>query len=275
MTSNEVNDSVLSEVVGPLGYLTLNRPERRNAIDNAMVDCLMEKLKELELNPAVRVIIVRGAGLSFCAGWDLTAAVDELHSLDTEDELQWIDVQLSYFERLWRSRKPTIAQVQGHCLAGGGTLAAFCDLIVAADDAYFGQPEARDAGYPPELCLWPITIGPRLTKEFLMTGELIRGDRAERIGMVNHAVPAEDLERYTAALGQRIAQTHPQMLNYSKRLVNQVFDVMGVRSMWDLGTYVDYLGHHSDAMAQFVVTRNEHGLKAALNARDGLQRLDL
>ena len=261
------DNSVFTRVEAPVGYLVLNRPERRNALDNAMVDELMEGLRRLEKDPDVRVVVVRGEGKSFCAGWDLKAAVDELHSLEVEDELEWIDVQLGMFERLWRSRKPTIAQVHGHCLAGGGTLAAFCDLIVAAEDAEFGQPEARDAGYPPELCLWPITIGPRRTKEYLMTGETIRGDKAERIGLVNHAVPADELHRFTADLAGRIARTHPQMLNYSKRLVNQVYDVLGLRTMWDLGTYVDYLGHHSESMQRFIRIRNEQGLKAALNSR--------
>lgn len=257
-----------TEKSGPIGYIVLNRPERRNALTSAMVEAFNEALRSHERDETVRVIVIRGEGPSFCSGFDLNEAIEVLPTLNDEEELEWIDSQRRVFERLWRSRKPTIAQVHGFCVGGGLSIATFCDIIVATHDAQFGQPESRDSGYSSEIGLWPYTIGPRHTKELLMTGGTMSGERGERLGLVNHSVEPDQLATFTHALATRIAATHPQMLNYSKRLVNHIYDAMGIQTSWDFGALMNLLGHHSEAMNEFTRLAQKDGLKAALKARE-------
>lgn len=259
-------ETVYIENHGRIAHLVLNRPERRNAINNQMVTDISEAIDWLERDDELKVIVVRGHGKSFSSGYDLQENADEVTSLPFDKELSWIEWEVKELEKLWRCKKPTIAEVHGHCLAGGGTIAGFCDLIVTADDALLGQPESRAVGYPPELCLWPLTIGPRKTKELLFTGNSVTGQEALAIGMVNHSVPLAELADRTDALANRIAGTSRQMLQYSKRIVNEVFDVMGLPAMINVGIYLDILGHRSTAMAAFMEKRDTEGLKSALTA---------
>ncbi|MDF3311861.1 enoyl-CoA hydratase-related protein [Rhodococcus sp. NPDC057014] len=260
-----MSSTILIERQGSVGYLVLNRPAKLNSITEKMVTDFGLALSELESDPDVRVIVVRGAGTSFCTGYDLDESIDAFLRLGLEEDLEWIEWQEQTFEQLWRCKKPTIAQVHGYCYAGGGIVAGFCDIIVAADDAQFGQTQR--IGYPPELCLWPITIGPRKTKELLFAGASVSGTQAHEMGMVNHAVPLDELEGFVQKLAGEIALTDPQILRYQKRLINQIYDQMGFREMINAGVLMDVLGHRSNAMQNFVRVRDEQGLRAAISLR--------
>lgn len=271
--------TVQTEVVGKVGYLILNRPERLNAIDNQLVLDAETALNDFAADDGVRVIVVKGAGRAFCSGYDLKISAEERkQNFGSEyGSWEWIRWQLEKWERLWRMSKPTIAQVHGYCYAGGVSVMGNCDLIVAADNSLIGQPESRAQGYAPDMGLWHYTIGPRRTKELLFTGRAVSGAEALEIGMVNYAVPADGLEEFTGELAATIAHQSADMLAYSKAMVNQQFDIQGLHTSMMAGINFDALSKRSEAYAAFRANMAQNGLKQALADRDapfgGTQRI--
>ncbi|MGZ8528575.1 MAG: enoyl-CoA hydratase/isomerase family protein, partial [Candidatus Limnocylindrales bacterium] len=167
--------------------LVLDRPDRLNALNHELVDALDRAIDAAATDPAVRVVVIEGAGRAFSAGYDLNEEVDEV----IEGPLQWRDLlarDIAVTMRLWDCPKPVIAQVHGYCLAGALELAMACDLIVAADGTKLGEPEIR-YGSAPVTLLMPALIGQKKTRELLLTGDLIDAAEAERIGLVNRVVP--------------------------------------------------------------------------------------
>ena len=263
-------ETLYLEIEPPIARMVLNRPEVLNAISNQMVKDASQALDFIDEDEETRVIIVKGKGKAFCSGYDLKMPVEEFSATKPlHRDRDWILWQVRKWLKLWNIRKPTVAQVHGYCYAGGTTIAGLCDLIVAADNALFGQPESRSIGYPPELANWPFTIGLRKTKELLFTGDSITGKEAERIGMINKSIPEDKLENYVEDLAKRIALCSQDMLTYSKHLVNQVFEIMGFSAMIQSGVNFDVLGHHSIPMDQFLKAKKEKGTRAALEVRDG------
>jgi len=190
---------------GRVCRITLNRPEKMNALSQELLQELNEALHDAEGDPDVRVVILRGAGRTFSAGYDLTpgrgaAARRTYPAMDTANRrliggirtsmIQITDIQL-YF---WNMAKVTIAQVHGYAIAGGCELAMMADLVIAAEDAQFGHPGTRGLGTPRNGCIWPLVIPMRHAKELMYTGDSIPATRAEEIHMINKAVPRDDLE---------------------------------------------------------------------------------
>jgi enoyl-CoA hydratase len=262
-------DTVRVEIDGAVGSLVLNRPERLNAINDRMLDESQRALEILERDDSVRVIVVKGEGRAFCVGYDLQRPTNERSTgKPLHLEYEWILDQGKRWERLWRIRKPTIAQVHGYAYAGGLTVMGFCDLVVVADNALIGQPEVRAQGFAPDLGLWHYTIGPRRTKELLFTGNAVTGREAESMGMVNYAVPETELAEHVSALARKISQMPPDMLSYAKRLVNQQFDLMGLHNSMSAGVGFDILAHHSPANDAFNENARTVGFKEAVRLRD-------
>lgn len=271
-------ETVRVDVEDAIGYLTLNRPERLNAINQIMLEESQGALDELEADDRVKVVVVRGEGRAFCVGYDLRRPVAERSvSKPMHLEYEWIVDQGRRWERLWRMRKPTIAQVHGYAYAGGLTVMGFCDLIVVAENALIGQPEVRAQGFAPDTGLWHYTIGPRRTKELLFTGRAVTGTEAESMGMVNYAVPADELEARVFALATQVSHMPADMLSYAKRMVNQQFDIMGLHTSMVTGATFDILAHHSPANARFNEMVEAEGFAEALRKRDepfgGTQRI--
>ena len=200
---------------GRICRITLNRPEKMNALSQELLFELNDALHDAEGDPEVRVVILRGAGRTFSAGYDLTPTRGGEQrrvypAMDTEKRrliggirtsmIQITDIQL-YF---WNMAKVTIAQVHGYAIAGGCELAMMADLVVAAEDAQFGHPGTRGLGTPRNGCIWPLIIPMRHAKELMFTGDSIPATRAEEISMINKAVPGDELEDYTLALARRI-----------------------------------------------------------------------
>jgi enoyl-CoA hydratase len=158
--------------------------------------------------------------------------------------------------------------VHGYCLAGGGELAGMCDLIFCAEDARFGHPAGRALGIPPTLGLWPVKIGMLKSKELLFTGDTIDGKEAERIGMVNRALPAAELDGFVRRFAERVAQVPLDALTVHKHVVNRWFEVMGLRTGAAEGAEFDAIYHETPAAAEFSRIARERGLKAALEWRD-------
>jgi enoyl-CoA hydratase len=260
--------AVFTERHGRVGYLVLNRPEKRNAISTALKDAADAAITELLADDEVRVIVVRGEGKSFCSGNDLSP--DE--SIGTKPSktrtsaqgMHWVLGEIATWRRLWECAKPTIAQVHGHCVAGGLMIAMECDLVVAADDALFGQPEARAIGLAPDHGLWPLTAGIRHTKEMLFTARLVTGAEAADMGMINRSVPPGALHDEVFELASEIAKTSTEMLTIQKASANAAAEAMGMSGMRESAVAYDVLAQASKVARSFRKVVREQGVKRAL-----------
>lgn len=262
--------------------ITLNRPEKLNALSVGLRNDLEAALRELNPGDAVRVIRLKAAGRAFCAGYDLTPSPGrraaatgpqgtqawELGESRVAVDRESLRESVNRWLWMWSYRKPIVAQVNGFCLAGGGELVGACDIIFAAEDAKFGHPASRALGIPPTLGMWPAKIGMLKTKELLFTGDMIDGKEAERIGMVNHAVPADKLEEATLAFCNRIAKLPLDALSVHKHVTNRWFEISGLRTAAAEGAEFDAIYHETPAFREFGRISNEQGLKSALAWRD-------
>src|ERR1700678_4080875 len=237
----------------------MNRPEYRNAQNSKMTYALDDAFYRAAADDGVKVIVLAGAGSHFSAGHDIgTPERDIDRSFDRRAGLWWDHVgkpggesryareQEVYLGmcRRWRELpKPLIAQVHGACIAGGLMLAWICDLIVAADDAFFADPVVRMGIPGVEYFAHPWVMGPRFAKEFLFLGERVSAQRAYELGMVNRVVAAEDLDSHTFELAERIAAMPRLGLALTKKAVNQAEDLMGLQSGIDSVFGLHHLAH--------------------------------
>lgn len=264
-----------------LARITLNRPDKLNALSPELLAELDHALHSLEEDPTNRVIILRGGGRSFSAGYDLVtprrqteyrqAAQGERRSL-WRTRTNMVRVSDLYLY-LWNMAKVTIAQVHGYCIAGGCELAMMTDLVIAADDARLGHPGTRGLGTSRTAVLWPLLIGMRKSKELLYTGDNITGTEAERIGMVNKAVPAAELEETVLRWATRIANQAGDSLALQKRSVNTYFEQTiypAIHSATDTDAMYQYTdqGFLWQQKVQESMREGGGGMKAAFEWRD-------
>ncbi|MFC1874427.1 enoyl-CoA hydratase [Chloroflexota bacterium] len=226
------------KVDGNIAKITMNRPEVRNAESRLMSKELLEAFQMADEDPAIKVIILAGAGPSFSGGHDLgskEAIAEEKSSSIRQhgnvdgfvfEKRRWVDAWL-YVRDIG---KPTIAQVQGHAIMGGFMLAAMCDLIIASEDAKFSDRGIRTGGVGVEVFFHPWQLGIRKCKEFLFTGDYMDAQEAWRIGFVNRVVPGESLDEETLNFARRIALASAASLRFAKMTINDAEDVMGFRS---------------------------------------------
>jgi enoyl-CoA hydratase len=277
-------EHILYEVDRGRARITLNRPTKRNALSIALLEEMNRALWEADNNKAVHVVILRGAGPSFCAGYDLTPSPNTSQTAGTEEGTAYregglynrptIDDDVWRLEKAQRERmalfdmhKPVIAQVHGYCIAGGTDIALLSDIVIAADDAIIGFPPARDLGSLPNQ-MWVYNCGPQWAKRLLMTGDTVSGVDAASIGLVLKSVPAELLEAEVEGLADRMAKIDPDLLSANKRAVNLAMELMGARTMQRLAAEIDARAHLAPGTARFRQLAKEKGLKAALQARD-------
>lgn len=271
---------VLYEVVDKCAHITLNRPEKRNAVSLQMQEELCEALWEADNDTGVHCVILKGAGSSFCSGYDLGghqsdtgqssfANPDNVYrrSKKIDDDAWQLEKAQRYRMALFDMHKLVIAQVHGCCLAGGTDLALLCDMVIAADDAMFGFPPARDLGSLPNQ-MWVYNVGPQWAKRLLTTGDQISGADAQQIGLVMKSVPADLLEHEVAHLAARLSLIDVELLAANKRTVNLSLELMGARTMQRLAAEIDAKAHKSDAANNYRQSIRENGLKATLEARD-------
>jgi enoyl-CoA hydratase len=271
-----VSDPVLLvDDLGPVRRLTLNRPGALNALNQELVAAMSRALDEAAADDDVRVLILRGAGRAFSAGYDL----NEDASGGVLDARRWHeDLRRSTEEMLkfLDHPKPVIASVHSYCLAGGTDLMLACDLAVAADDASFGYVDVRFGSGVVSMFL-PWIVGIRAAKELLFTGEdRLSADEAHRMGLVNRVVPREDLDRATLRLAEEIAKNEPFVVQATKRAVNRVWDVAGFRAAMAANTEIDVMIEAANLPArdEFRRITTERGLKAAIAWRDARFRDD-
>ena len=262
------DDVVLYERRGPSAWITLNRPDKLNAISHELRDALSGALERADADDDVRVVVLTGAGRAFSAGYDLSQeAGGSLSSAEAWRRELAADVGVTM--QIWRLTKPTIALVRGWCLAGGMETAMACDLLVCTPDARFGEPEIR-YGSGPVALLMPYVLGQRLTRELLLTGDTIDAEQALRAGLANRVVPAEEIEAEVGRLVARIAPTPLEILKLTKMALNRAYLCMGlaeaVEANLDLSALLNSAG--TPEQEQFDTIVRSEGLKAALAWRD-------
>ena len=266
------SENILIEVRDHVSYLTLNRPEKLNALTIELMDDLLDAVKVAEANIEVGCLVLQGAGRAFCSGWDLTpkdreGSVD--HGARTPAELTLrqdindLTARSGRWSMLWSLTKPIIVKVHGYCLAGGTDMALNCDMIVAAEDAQFGFPAVRSMGSP-STHMWTYMVGPQWAKRLLLTGERIDGRTAERIGLVMQAVAASQLDETVHALATQIAGVPYDLLAQNKSICNKAIELMGRTMLQELARESDAMAHKSPAAQEFGRIAQRDGLKAAL-----------
>ncbi len=275
---------------GRVGRIALNRPEKMNALSQELLFELNEALHDYEADDDVRVIILRGTGRCFSAGYDLTPrrggadavvrrhkAVDEKGRrlvMGIRTGMQQItDIQMYY----WNMAKVTVAEVHGYCLAGGCELAMMSDMVVAAEDARLGHPGVRGLGVARNGVIWPLVIGMRKAKELYYSGDNVTGVEAAEMGMINYAWPAAELEERTIAFADRFAILSADHLAILKTNMNRFYENMGIYSSVRSSTDLDAAGQftqQSYAWGDKVreAMQSGSGLGEALDWRDGPYR---
>jgi enoyl-CoA hydratase len=264
---------LLVEDLGPVRRLTMNRPGSLNALNKDLVDAMSRALDEAAEDGDVRVLVLRGAGRAFSAGYDLNedAIAGVLDARHWHEELRHSTEEMLKF---LDHPKPVIASVHSYCLAGGTDLMLACDLAIAADDAYFGYIDVRFGSGVVSMLL-PWVVGVRAAKELLFTGEdRVGADEALRIGLVNRVVPRDELDDATLRLAEEIAKNEPFVIQATKRAVNRVWDVAGLREAIAANTELDVLIETANLPArdEFRRITTERGLKAAIAWRDAAFR---
>ncbi|HEY6428749.1 MAG TPA: enoyl-CoA hydratase [Acidimicrobiales bacterium] len=270
-------ETVLYEVDGAVATLTMNRPEVANAQNSQLIDDLDAAFDRADADDAVRVVILAAAGKHFSSGHDLKALVagdgsDPWVARRETPEGKFEHEKTMYYERCLRIhdfRKPTIAAVQGSCVAAGLMLAAMCDLIVAADDAVFSNPVLRLTGAGVELLVEPWELGIRKAKEFLLTGDTIDAQEAWRLGLVNRVVPRDELQARTRELAEKVALVPPVTAQTVKDTINQTGTLMGKRDALKYHFMAHHWVHNTSTALNALAARKEKG-----SMRDVKEELD-
>jgi len=264
-----MSDAVIYETRGPAAWITINRPEKMNALNEAVLAGLHELLDRAVADDEVKVVVVTGAGeRAFSAGYDLSA--EAAHSDIPAHE--WHDVLKTDIDatmKLWQLPKPTIAAVRGYCLAGGCEVAMACDLIVSGESGKFGEPEIR-YGSGPVTLLMPFILGQKKTNELLFTGDVIDAAAAERAGMINRVVADDKVEDEVEALVRKIAPTPLPVLRLTKVALVRAYEAMGLREAVNMNLDLSSMLNAADMPEQreFMDIVRAQGLKAALAWRD-------
>jgi enoyl-CoA hydratase len=247
--------------------LTLNRPEKRNALNNALRGDLFAALRAADGDAGVRVTIIRGTGPCFSAGYDLSADLSADRPYPTAGgDGSWPRHVVEGWFAIWDLAKPVIAQVHGWCLAGGTELAAACDLVYAADDAQIGYPPVRLMS-PPDMQFHPWLAGMRQAMELMLTADAISGAEAARIGLVNRAFAADELETRVLAVAERVAKIPSELQQINKRSVHRAMEIMGLRAAIRAGTELQALAFHQPASLAYRAEIRKN-LGRALKERD-------
>jgi enoyl-CoA hydratase len=270
-------ETLLYDVSDRVAIITLNRPDRFNAIERLMPSEIRAAVEAAERDPDVHVIVVKGAGKGFCGGYDLKkfAERSDNDSASGSQEMPW-DPTLDFagmwrntqdFMALWRARKPTIAQVHGAAVAGGSDIALCCDFLIMAEDARIGYPPARVWGVPTP-AMWVYRLGPQAAKRLMMTGDLITGTEAAQMGLALRAVPEAELPAAVEALVSRLRGVPRNQLMMTKMVVNQAYENMGLATTQMLATFFDGVARHSPQGIWFRERAEEVGFKQAVAERD-------
>ena len=265
---------------GRIATITLNRPQRLNAISLGMPRELALAVDTANRDDKVHVIVLTGEGRAFCSGYDLIDFAENAGeqpgsqlgggaggSWDPMADFYGMQQNTDHFMSLWRSYKPTIARIQGPAVAGGSDIALCCDVAIMAEEAVIGYPPARVWGCP-TTAMWVYRLGAERAKRMLLTGDLIGGDEAAALGLVLEALPLAQLDERVQAIAQRMAGVPKNQLMMQKRMINQAYDNMGLQSTQMVATLFDGITRHSPEGMWFKQRAEEVGFKQAVQERD-------
>lgn len=267
--------TVLYESKERVATITLNRPERFNAINETMPEDIAKAFGHANNDDSVHVVVLTGAGRGFCGGYDLKAYAEKPGSNPAIQEMPW-DPMIDYnfmsrctqnFMSIWRCHKPVIARVHGDAVAGGSDIALCCDIIIMNEKARIGYPPSRVWGCP-TTAMWVYRLGAEKAKQMLFTGDLISGTKAEEIGLIFQSVPLEDLDEAVNHLTNRIKGVPKNQLMMMKMMVNQAYENMGLASTQTIATLFDGMARHSPEGVWFKQRTEEVGFKQAVAERD-------
>ena len=263
------------ETSGRKATITLDRPERYNAIDDDMPGALRAAVERADDDDDIHVIVVTGAGEAFCSGYDLKHYAEEPRPTMGSQEMPWDPMQdyrmmksnTEDFMSLWRSYTPVICKINGPAVAGGSDIALCADLIVMNEDARIGYPPARVWGCPTTM-MWVYRLGPADAKRMLFTGDLVEGDEAADMGLVWEAVPGDELDERVDELAHRIAGVPQNQLMMQKLAINQAYENMGRETTQMFATIFDGMTRHTPEGVAFKERCEEVGFQQAVAERD-------
>lgn len=260
-----------------IATIRLDRPEKFNTIRREMWEGLEHSLREANADRNVRVIVLEGAGDSFCAGFDFSDGLEHFEGIQEEGYDPGMDARWAVnpflgpvpaFMGVWRSTTPVIAKVHGWCVGGGSELALCADLVIASEDAQFGTPYSRVWG-----ChltgMWIYRLGLARAKFHALTGSPVSGKEAAEIGLINFAYPLEELDEKVQMWAERLARIPLTQLAAMKLIVNQAYENMGIHNTQYLGPILDGIMRNTPEGRDFVRTAAQDGVKAAVAGRDG------
>ena len=247
--------------------LTLNRPHKRNALSNDLRAAIFAALREGDADPDVSVMIVRGAGSCFSAGYDLATPNEPVERSAARTDGWWSRHVVANWFEMWDMSTPIIAQVHGYCLAGGTELATACDLVYVAEDAEIGYPPVRLMS-PPDLAWQPWLMGMRRAMEALLTGDSMSGAEAVEAGFANRAFPAAELDAAVVGMAERVAKIPPDLLALNKRVVHRAMEAAGMRTGLRATADIQAMGFHQPSSRAYMRRFAEEGVTKALTARD-------
>ena len=264
------DELVLYETDKKVGIITMNRPEKLNAVSRELLAKMCEVFQHADDDETTSVVVLRSTGRSFCVGYDINSGTAEKEAR-RYDAMKWhksLNTDLEFEMMPWDMRKPVIASVQGHALGGGCELAMFCDITIAADNALFGEPEIRFSEVGPAIIM-PWMIGYKKARELLYFGDMIDAETAERLGMVNHVVPLDELHERTMNFAHRMALIAPEALEKTKLSINRGADSAGFRNAMRAGLDVvaPLYAAKTEIGHQFEEIQKKEGLPAALKWR--------
>lgn len=270
--------TLLTETSGKIFTVTLNRPEKLNALSPTLMNELESALDSVATNDDISVVIIKSSGPVFSAGYDLNEEnwvtsqypADFPDGVEIEQDKKDIAKLLEFWLDMRRFPKPIIAQIQGPCLSGAGEMLAVCDLVVASDKASFGHPAGRDLGIPPTVFFWPVLIGMRKTKEMLYTARSMGAEEALDLGLINAVLSPDDLEAHTLMLAEDVARTPVNHLTILKQATDNWYDNMNVETSTRQASDLDADFHQSPTFLAFFKLVREQGMKAALKERKRL-----
>ncbi|MEM9255237.1 MAG: enoyl-CoA hydratase-related protein [Pseudomonadota bacterium] len=248
--------------------ITLNRPEKRNALNHALRGAIIESLRAADQDPDVRVMILRGAGKCFSAGYELGDgnAGQEFPWYTAGGDGHWPRHVTQGWMGIWELEKPVIAQVHGYCLAGGSELATCCDLVYVSEDTQMGYPAVRFGVPDNHFHAW--FVGMRKAMEMMLTGDSISGEECVDLGWANACYASDELEERVLGMAQRITQVPADLVQLNKRVVHRQMEVMGLHTGIRLGSELCALGTHQKSMHDFINQARSEGLRSALQDRD-------
>ncbi len=248
--------------------ITMNRPEKRNALNHALRGGILGALREADADPEVRVMIVRGAGKCFSAGYDLGGGNEGQDDpfFTAGGDGQWPRHVTEGWMSIWDLSKVVIAQVHSYCLAGGSELATGCDLVYVADDAQMGYPAVRFG--VPDMHFHSWLVGMRAAMELMVTGDSVSGVEAARLGWANRSFPADELEAAVLEVAVRVAKLPPDIVQLNKRTVHRSMEIKGFRTAIRQGTELCALGTHQKSFHEFMMQMASGGLTQTLQERD-------